>query len=91
LASVGTTVNITFILSKGDVCFYKIKSQCGLTKLDFLKMDNSDSIISEYMEFERGQLQLGSEATNSKTGGAPGSDMPWRTETFVYDAARKVY
>eukprot|EP00347_Sterkiella_histriomuscorum_P004798 403359057 len=76
---------------RGETCFYKIKNTCGRNKIDLIRVDNSDSILIEYIEYESGQIMQGSEYTHGKQGGAPAVDMPYRTETFVYDTERKVY
>jgi len=39
-------------LTRGDVCFYRIKTTCGLAKVDLTRVDNSNSILIEYIEFE---------------------------------------
>lgn len=91
ITAVGGTANLTMTMARGEVCFYKIMNSCGRAKVDLLQVDNSASILIEFMEFEKGEIMLGSEYIHGKTGGAPNSSMPWRTETFVYDENRKVY
>ena len=78
-------------LTRGDVCFYRIKTTCGLAKVDLTRVDNSNSILIEYIEFESGSLYQGSSYVHGKHGGAPDFGMPFRSETFVYDSNRKVY
>lgn len=56
MSNIGETLNITFTLTRGETCFYRIKHSCGLTKVDFNRVDNSDNIVIEYIEFEKGQL-----------------------------------
>ncbi|CDW78894.1 UNKNOWN [Stylonychia lemnae] len=91
LTEVGKTVNLSMGLTRGDVCFYKIKTKCGLPKVDLTRVDNSDNILIEYIEYESGTLFQGTSYVHGKHGSAPGSEMPYRTETFVYDSDRKVY
>ena len=50
-------------------------------------------MLIEYIEFEQNQILQAntSDILQGKHGGAPGFNMPWRAESFVYDSDRKVY
>eukprot|EP00347_Sterkiella_histriomuscorum_P014748 403359692 len=91
LEKVGAVANLSMAMIRGETCFYKIKNTCGRNKIDLIRVDNSDSILIEYIEYESGQIMQGTEYAHGKQGGAPAVDMPYRTETFVYDTERKVY
>lgn len=54
IEKVGDIVNLTMTMTRGELCFYKIKNKCGRNKVDLIKVDNSDSILIEYIEFETG-------------------------------------
>jgi hypothetical protein len=89
LASVGQTSSLNFVLQKGDVCFYKIKTICGRLKVDLLQLDRGDvatgTVVAEFLEFEKGQMWLLNNSaivTVPRTDGSPGLDMPFRKETF---------
>ncbi len=90
LSKEGDVVNISMSLQRGDVCFYKISSACGLPKIDL--MDSPANVVIEYIQFEAGSIATDSLYTHGTRGGAPDTNMPWRTETFVYpDQNKKIY
>ena len=76
-------MNISITLNNGDVCFYKISNACGLAKTDLIRVDNSDQILIEYIEFLSNDIVLGQGFSRS-AGGSPGNEMPTRTESFYY-------
>lgn len=88
LTNLGDVANISMSLQRGDVCFYKISSACGLPKIDLV--DSPPNVVVEYIQFEAGSLATDSLYTHGSRGGAPDANMPMRTETFVYED-KKVY
>ena len=55
MTKVGDYANLTMNLTRGDVCFYKLKNSCGRVKVDLTRVDNSDNGVTiEYLEFEKG-------------------------------------
>lgn len=51
-------------LDIGDVCFYKIKTSCGILKIDMLTVQNPNDILIEYLEFQNRSVITGEEFTN---------------------------
>ena len=51
LGGAGANMSLKFTIGRGDVCFYKILNTCGIAKIDLNYMDNSGSILAEFIEF----------------------------------------
>ena len=88
LTDIGEIMNISITLNGGDVCFYRINTGCGLAKTDLIKVENSDLILVEYIEFLSSDLVLGSDFSRSADG-SPGDGMPTRSEPFNYPNLNK--
>ena len=76
-------------MTKGDTCFYKIKTLCGLlsttVELDKKKKSGKiDNVNINFIEYSDKGLMIGNMYIESNMGGAPGIDMPLRAETFYY-------
>lgn len=51
LSEVGKTANLSMTLTRGDVCFFKIKNNCGLLKTDLILVEYPNDVIVEFIEF----------------------------------------
>ena len=76
-------------MTKGDTCFYKIKTLCGVlsTSVELDKKKKSgkiDNVNINFIEFSDKAVMIGNKYIDSNMGGAPGKEMPMRAESFYY-------
>ena len=93
---VGEFATLNFTLTRGDVCFYKVRTGCDARlTVNVSQLENSDTIIIEYLEHSNDLILLAkiqTDVMHGRWGGAPGLYMPWRTESWVSDTfERGVY
>ena len=72
-------------MTKGDTCFYKIKTSCGIleTSINHTKTGTEvvgarDVVNIDYIEFNVGTLMIGDERYSPNVGGPPEKGMPMR-------------
>ena len=41
-------------MTRGDVCFYKVNTACGVLQMDLGTVEDSSNILIEFLDFEEG-------------------------------------
>ena len=54
LDGIGRSLNLSFNMTRGDICFYKIKTKCGVLKTDVISITSGSNVLIEFIEFENG-------------------------------------
>ena len=75
---------------KGDTCFYKVRTDCGILKTDINAKSyggfaNKDFFTVNYIEFTNNSVMVGDDYEYPNVGGAPGKGMPFRSESFLFE------